>query len=259
MKPMFSIVTVCRNSAAVLPNALASLRAQSCTDREWVVVDGGSNDGTFEMVLASAEPLGTCISEPDSGIYDAMNKGWRRASGDIVYFLNSDDMLFDANVLARVAAAFAREPATELLVGEVIYQYPDQLQKRRSFRHIDSNSLVFGDLCHQSVFVGRALFERIGGFDQRFTINADYDWLIRAFRSGARVQWLDLPVARFTTGGLHRRNFANLVAERRVVRLQYVSPFQLWLGLMRSRTTDRVNMLLGRGRAGQLPLAMGEQ
>ena len=184
-----------------------------------------------------------------------MNKGWRRARGEVVYFLNSDDALFDAQVLERVAQAFEHDPALDLLVGEVMYRHAGQRLVRRSYDHLDTAKLLFEDLCHQAVFARRSVFERIGGFNEAFRINADYDWLIRAFRSGAHVGSLSSPVATFSTGGAHTSDFDRLVAERQAVRLQYLSPLQLHLGLTWRRLANRLRRLSGRGPSGHFPLA----
>ena len=250
MSLTFSLVTVCRNSASVLPGALASLNAQTYPEREWVVVDGASTDGTLDIVRASAESLGDWISEPDTGIYNAMNKGWRRARGDIVYFLNSDDALLDDHVLATVAEAFARDPRIDMVVGEVVYRFGDGTLIRRNYRHIDARTLLVEDLCHQAVFARRRLFDRIGGFNETFQLNADYDWLIRAFRSGARIDWLQQPVAYFSTGGAHTRDPALHEAERRAVRLQYVSRVALAFGLLKSRVVHRLHRMIRHRRLG---------
>ncbi|MFN0159983.1 MAG: glycosyltransferase family 2 protein [Burkholderiales bacterium] len=248
-----SVITVCRNSAAVMPRMLETLRSQTWQAREWVVVDGGSTDGTQDLVAGSGERLGDWVSEPDAGIYDAMNKGWRRARGDVLFFLNSDDALFDPGTLAAAAAAFEREPAAELAIGQVVYRFADGRMLLRDYHHLDAESLLFEDLCHQAVFARRSLFERIGGFNERFRINADYDWLIRALRAGAPVAWIDQPVAYFTTGGAHARNFAALVAERHAVRLQYLSSAHLTLGGLWRRAVGRTRRVFRLPAPGQRP------
>lgn len=253
----FSIVTVCRNSAAVLPNALASLKCQTHSDREWVVIDGASTDGTFDLVRTSGEVLGNGVSEPDAGIYEAMNKGWRRACGDAVFFLNSDDAFASPDVVAEAATLFRRDPAVDLVIGEVIYRYSDGHMARRNFSHLGVTTLLFEDICHQAVFARRSLFERIGGFNAAFRLNADYDWLIRAFRAGAKVGWLDRPVAFFNAdGGAHRRDFGSLVAERRRVRLQYLSRPALAAGLLASRVGHRLHRIATRRRIGDFPYSI---
>lgn len=249
----FSIVTVCWNSAAVLPRALASLRAQTCRDYEWVVVDGASTDSTMEIVRGfDAAPV-VSVSEPDKGIYDAMNKGVRMASGEYVFFLNSDDALHDPNVLADVARVLALQPAADLLYGNVVYAYPSH-KVLRTFAHINGLTLPFEDLCHQAAFARRALFDSVGTFDARFQLNADYDWLIRVFRSGARTRWIDRRVAQFTVGGAHAQDARKLADERRQVRLQYLSPLALLLGDLARRVRHRYHRHFRTHPLGQVPL-----
>lgn len=259
MSPAFSVVTVCRNSADVLPQALASLKAQTVADREWVVVDGASSDSTPDIVRTSGEPRINLISEPDTGIYHAMNKGWRLAKGDIVYFLNSDDALLDADVLASVAGMFTADPSLDLVVGEVVYRFGDGRLIRRSYSHLNAHSLLVEDLCHQAVFARRSLFDRIGGFNESFRINADYDWLIRVFRSGARIGWLAQPVAYFSTGGAHMHDPALLAAERSAVRLQYLNRFELSVGTLVSRAVHRLHRILRQRRLGHHLFKAGQR
>jgi glycosyltransferase involved in cell wall biosynthesis len=238
----FTVITVCRNSEKVLARALSSLRQQTYQDREWVVIDGLSSDATLQIVRSYSEGIGALISESDGGIYDAMNKGITVAKGDIIFFLNSDDAFHDESVLKDVAATFEAFPSLELLFGNVVYQSPTG-RVLRTFAHINADTLIFEDLCHQAVFARRSLFERIGGFDERFRLNADYDWLIRVFHSRARWHRLDRNVAIFSTGGAHMKNPAELSAERREVRLQYISPMALALGGLQRRITRRLYRL----------------
>lgn len=253
MKPLFSIVTVCRDSAQVLPNALESLRAQTCRDYEWVVVDGASTDSTMDIVRDfDAAPV-VSVSEPDKGIYDAMNKGVRLARGAYVFFLNSDDSLHDPGVLADVAQALGAHPETDLLYGNVVYAYPDR-GVLRSFRHIDARTLPHEDLCHQATFARRVLFDTVGAFDLRFRLNADYDWLIRVFRSGAHTRWIDRRIAQFTIGGAHTQDTRKLADERRQVRLQYMTPFELLRGDVLRRIRHRYHRHFKSHPLGQIPL-----
>jgi glycosyltransferase involved in cell wall biosynthesis len=249
----FSIVTVCWNSAAVLKGARDSLLAQTYRDYEWVVVDGASNDNTMEIVRGfNAAPV-VSVCEPDKGIYDAMNKGVGMARGEYVFFLNSDDALHDPEVLADVAKQLTAAPHTDLLYGNVTYEYPDR-RMLRTFSHIDARSLPFEDLCHQAVFARRALFDRLGAFDTRFRLNADYDWLIRVFRSGAHTRWIDRRIARFTVGGAHVQDAKKLADERKLVRLQYMSPLTLLLGDVLRRVRHRYHRHFKAHRLGQIPV-----
>ena len=176
----FSIITVCRNSEKVLSGAMNSLAMQRYKNYEWVVIDGASTDSTVKIAESfSAAPL-RLISEPDEGIYNAMNKAVTKARGEYLFFLNSDDSLNDPDVLADVAKYVDTHPSIELLYGNVIYAWSGK-RVLRTFSHINADTLVFEDLCHQAVFAKTNLFEQVGGFNERFRINADYDWLIRVF------------------------------------------------------------------------------
>ena len=251
---LVSVVTVCRNSASEIPGALESLRTQSHREREWVVIDGGSTDRTMEIVANSGERLGRCVSEPDGGIYDAMNKGVARAAGELVYFLNSDDRFCDANVVRDVAAVFESDAALELVFGNVIYVRPEGCRTLRTYSHINAKSLLFEDLCHQAVFARKRLFERFGAFDLRYRINADYDWLIRVFQGGARWRRMDRNFAFFNVDGAHTRDPRALAQERKQVRLQYMSPLTLLLGDLRRRVVHRWHRHLCAHPLGQIPL-----
>ncbi|MBX9604817.1 MAG: glycosyltransferase [Gammaproteobacteria bacterium] len=249
----FSVITVCYNSAATLPEAMQSLAAQQMQDYEWVVVDGASSDGTQDIAASFSGPRGAFVSERDGGIYAAMNKGVSLARGEFLYFLNSDDRLSDAQVLGDVAATLAARPELELLYGNVIYIKPDGRVLRR-FDHIDRGTLRFEDLCHQAVFAHRELFERLGGFNERFRTNADYDWLLRVFASGAMTAWTDRTVGEFRTGGAHMRDLPMAMAERRAVRLQYMGKAALAWGDFRRRVRHRLHILRHGHRPGQVPL-----
>lgn len=221
----FSVITVCFNSAAVLPRAMASLRQQGWTDYEWVVVDGGSADGTMALVRDfDAAPV-NAVSEPDGGIFDAMNKAVRRARGDYVYFLNSDDALASPEVLAQAARAIDAAGAPGLLVGRVRFVGPHHRQLRR-FDHIAPHSVLFDSLCHQAVFAQRALFDRFGGFDTGYRMAADFDWLARVIRARVPVAHTELLIADFSAGGAHQQAAALTRREVMAIRQRQTQPLE---------------------------------
>lgn len=231
-RPFFSLVTVCFNAERSIANTLRSAREQTCRDFENVVVDGASTDGTLDVVRAFGDLPLAITSEPDQGIYDAMNKAIARSQGEVLYFLNADDRLHDPDVLERVRQVFASNPEVDLVWGNVVYERPDGTCETRRFRHIHSGNLVFLDLNHQGAFARRSLFERIGVFNTAFRINADYDWFLRALGSGARWRYVDIEIARFHTGGMHARNVEKLRTERHTVRMQYIHPFKYRIGAL---------------------------
>lgn len=233
---------------------MASLAAQTFIDYEWVIVDGASTDKTLELVKGfDAAPV-TQLSEPDKGIYDAMNKGVGLAKGDYVFFLNSDDALHDPEVLADMASRLDSDPTIEVLYGNVVYDQPGR-QILRTFSHINRLTLPFEDLCHQAVFARRSLFATVGLFNKDFHLNADYDWLIRVFRSGAKCIWVDRTVALFTVGGAHIQDPKYLATERKLVRLQYMSKATWLAGDFLRRVRHRLNRIFCSHPLGQIPLS----
>lgn len=227
--PNFSIITVCFNARGVLPETLASLRAQVCTDYEWVVVDGASTDGTVDW-LKDHEP-DVFVSEQDKGIYDAMNKAIALAKGEWLYFLNAGDRFADTGVLgdiaAKIEAATSQEKPPDVLYGDVVY-FGDRGQRRKRFHWLSRERLVFGDLCHQAAFVRRMLFAQHGCFDTQLRYNADFDWFIRVFNAGVALHYMPRDIALFHDAGAHVTNHERHVQERNVVRARYC-PRSIWL------------------------------
>lgn len=223
-----------------------SLLKQRFTDYEWLVVDGASKDKTLQLIDGITVPNKRVFSAPDNGIYDAMNKGIGLARGDWVYFLNSGDEFQDDEVLSSVSAAIDEKPGVELLWGDMLYTNGRSSLHLR-FRHISNRSLIFNDLNHQSTFVNRKLFKRCGNFNQEFKTSADYDWLIRAFRGGASLCYFPRIIARFAIGGAHSIDPNALFTERQRLRLQYISPVKLQLGLFFARISRRLRMGIGYG------------
>ena len=241
--PVFSIVTVCFNARATLPEARASLAAQRFGDYEWIVVDGASTDGTAEWVRAQGVAATAFVSEKDAGIYDAMNKALGLAHGEWVFFLNADDRLADPMVLADVAQACATSQA-DLVYGDVMYT-DGARSWPKSFAWLTPRKLVFGDLCHQVVFARRSLFQTYGMFDLSFKYNADFDWLLRVFKAGARAHYLKRTVSIFFHGGTHVKNAAACEAERFVVRHRFQNPLRWRLGNLMLRLELKVRRLRG--------------
>jgi glycosyltransferase involved in cell wall biosynthesis len=242
----FSIVTVCRNAERVIASSGLSLRHQTYHDYEWLVIDGASTDNTLEVIAGLGVQSSRIISEPDLGVYDAMNKAVSLACGEWIYFLNAGDAFIDEAVLADVAAGIDAHPTTELLWGDMIY-FGRSGEWLRRYRHVGSSMLVFEDLNHQAVFAARALFERLGRFNLRFRTSADYDWLLRVFRAGTTTHYIQRVIARFEVGGYHSTNPAATVAERSALRLQYVTPRTLRLGLQLARVRRRWRIAIGHG------------
>lgn len=244
-QPWLSVITVCFNAMRVLPSTVESLRAQRASGVEWVVVDGASTDGSTEWLrLQQPDRL---ISEPDRGIYDAMNKAIDLATGEWLFFLNAGDAFVDPDVLVDVATALQGNGGVtpDLLWGDVLYTGARGTRRRR-FHWVTRKRLLFGDLCHQAVFVRRSLVHRLGKFDDRLRYNADFDWFLRAFRARATLQYFRRDIALFDDGGAHVQAAARSEVERNLVRARYL-PLYLWrLGNWALRVELKLRRLAGQ-------------
>lgn len=180
-----SIVTVSFNSAATIARTLQSVASQTWPDVEHIVVDGESTDGTMAVVAEHRAGLAHVLSEPDQGIYDAMNKGVALATGDVVAFLNADDFYKDADVLARVARVMQAEQL-DALYGDVEFFRPGQpgtVVRRYNSARFTAGRLGWGWMpAHPALFVRKALFERYGAFRTDYRIAGDFEFIARVFR-----------------------------------------------------------------------------
>jgi len=198
---------VAYNSASTISDTLRSVAAQTHPDIEHIVIDGGSTDDTCRLVRQQGEKVCVFVSEPDKGIYDAMNKGLARATGDVVGFLNSDDCYASSDVLSRVAQMLAQDDALEAVMGDVVFV--DPARPHRSMRRYRSDRFRPGLLAwgwmpaHPALFVRRRVFEQAGNFRTDFRIAGDYEWVVRAFgRSTRRFLHLDAVLVRMRSGGV---------------------------------------------------------
>ncbi|MFN3875523.1 MAG: glycosyltransferase family 2 protein [Flavobacteriales bacterium] len=221
-----AIVTICRNAREDLERTFASIDAQ--TDRRFahVVIDGASADGSAELIRARGERLACWVSEPDRGIYDAMNKGWRMAESDFVLFLNAGDALAAPDALARALPQL--DEGIDIAYGDLILREPDGgLRHKRYPDRITSAWLMRESPPHPAQFIRRALLERWGGYDERWRIAADYAFFARAFwQGGLCLRKLPFAVSIFDTRGLSSRpgQMAHVAAERKAIQRLY-APF----------------------------------
>ncbi len=220
--PLISVVLVCRNPGPRVRDALASIWAQQEADLEAVVIDGASTDGTREWLESRRNRLGTLVSEPDTGVYEAMNKGITAARGDWVLFLGADDRLATPDVFAQVADPVRRTAAgivaaTARFNDGRLYAPQPGAAIRRNFLH------------HQATFYRRLSFNQHGRFDPQLRIQADYDLNLRWVRAGAGVTTLPHLVAHCGTGGLSDGGTWRNYREEITVRHRHFPPRQCWL------------------------------
>lgn len=217
-----SIITVAYEACETLERTIESLAAQTWADKEYIVVDGGSSDGTTQL-LRRHERLGTVdrwISEPDRSLYDAMNKGLHLASGDYVGFLNADDFFVADDALAAVAEAIERDGA-DWVIGDTVMldRRAERVVRFYSGSGFRAWQLRFGHMPpHPSTYCRRADLVDLGGFDSRFPIAADFDLLLRLNRSRAlRTGYVPRTLVAMRSGGLSSRGLAGYVDMNRQV------------------------------------------
>jgi len=198
----FSVITVCRNAEKDIAATIESVLSQQGVEIEYLIIDGQSTDRTMSIVSGYKKRLAKVVSEPDQGIYDAMNKGARLAQGDVLLFLNAGDRLTDAATLQAVAATFG-DARTELVYGDVNQIDSDGDRSVVRFDHVNRWFLADTTICHQSTFVSRRLFERVGPYNTAYKIAADYDWLLKAiFKERAVTKHLRVIVCDFSMAGV---------------------------------------------------------
>ena len=175
-----SIITINLNNKIGLRQTIASVAEQKFTDFEYIIIDGGSSDGSKEIIESFKEYIDFWVSEPDKGIYDAMNKGLKRVMGDYVYFLNSGDYFLFPGVLNLIDKEITKTNPDFLMAG-VLKSNPSTGEYSTELPTIiDKISLFKKMVCHQTLFVHKNVFNEIGNFDISYKIKADYDWILRA-------------------------------------------------------------------------------
>jgi len=209
-----SVITATHNCMHTVRDALASVAVQTHEDVEHLVIDGASTDGTTWIVSQNAGARVKLHSEPDSGIYDALNKGLRLASGEVIGFLHADDVFADEAVLANIAARFA-DSQVAAVYGDLHYVSTDSIN--RTIRHWRAGNFTPARLRsgwmppHPTLYVRRAVYEKLGGFDTTYRIAADYDFVLRLFTQPELVAaYVPRVLVKMRVGGASNRSLANL-------------------------------------------------
>jgi len=208
--PLVSIVTVVLNGAAHIEQTIASVLGQSYPNLEYIVLDGGSTDGTLEILRRYGDRIDYWVSEPDRGIYDAMNRGVGLARGELIGLLNADDF-YEPNALAAVVKAYREKRGKGIYYGDN-YVLQDELSLK--YRNRASLRYWLGmSICHQAMFVHREVYEKLGGYDLGYRFAADYDFLLRAAAAGVELVHVPSFLVNYRDTGLTSRHYAASLAE----------------------------------------------
>ena len=213
MKFKISIITVCYNSVTTIKSTIRSVIDQTYKNIEYIIIDGGSTDGTLDVINSYGNYVDKCISESDKGLYDAMNKGIALSTGDLVGVLNSDDLFNDNQVLYNIAK-FHKNNNIEASVGNIV-QFN---QSGKSVRRFMSNNwnpekLKIGFMPpHPSVFIKRELFDKYGNYHLDFICCADYELIVRFFlKNNITWKFSNITTTAMLTGGISTSGFSSYV------------------------------------------------
>jgi len=228
-----SIITVCWNSAATIEKTIKSVEAQNYSDLEYIIVDGQSKDSTLEIIKRYPHVVTKWVSEPDKGLYDAMNKGIRMATGDYIGIVNADDTFFDADTISNVVN-FLKIHNVDASVGDIVQHREDgQIIRRYSARNWNPEKLKIGFMpAHPAIFFRKELFEKLGYYSLDFKIGADYELITRYFLK-QQISWefSDITTHKMLIGGASSSGFSSYkkVSEEiiKALRMNNV-PFQAW-------------------------------
>ncbi|MRD46849.1 glycosyltransferase family 2 protein [Caenimonas koreensis] len=214
-----SVITAVLNRANTLGESLASVHGQSWSNVEHIVIDGGSTDGTLDVIEQYRGGIAKLTSSTDAGPYYALNKGIAYASGDVIGFMHADDMFASQHALERIAGAF-EDPSVDAVYGDLVYvRKEDSSHVVRYWRagQFERAHLTQGWMPpHPTFYVRRELYARFGDFDTRYKIAADYDHMLRLlWRAKINAAYVPEVLVRMRMGGLSNRSIFNMVSKSR--------------------------------------------
>ncbi len=225
-----SVITVCYNSKNTIENTIKSVLGQTYSNIEYIVIDGDSTDGTQNIIEKYRDRIAYYISEPDDGMYNAMNKAIKTATGDWIFILNSDDNFIDKNVVETIAQILENFKG-DLLVGDIFLDHktdPKLHNRILSNKNLNIMTAYYTALYQQAMFYNRELFEKYGYFDEKFRLSADLDWFYR-FHKKLKIKYIPHVFCKFLIGGRsNNKEFAQIaIKERNILKNTYLINWQM--------------------------------
>ena len=211
--PRLSVITIVYNNVRDIERTMLSVLNQTSSNIEYIIVDGQSTDGTVQIIQKYQHKLSHFVSEPDKGIYDAMNKGLALATGEYVLFMNSGDEIYSTDTVSRV---FSTKPEADIYYGET-EMFNQQWQSIGRRRHkaperFTWRSFQFGmSVSHQAIYIRRTLTEP---FDLKYKLSSDIDWIIEAARKARKIVNTRIFVAKYLVGGMSKTKHQQSLVER---------------------------------------------
>ena len=247
-----SIITVSYNSARTIRETIESVLSQDYPNLEYLVVDGGSTDGTLSILREYADRITSWVSEKDQGMYDAMNKGIAMASGDVIGILNSDDTYMTKHVVSKMMQALTAAQADVVFADLILV---DQHHPEKVLRYYDSGNFKpskfrYGWMpAHPTVFIRKSIYDAVGPFATDYKIAADYEMLIRILAvHAASYCYVAKPIVRMRSGGASTAGWSrNLILNQEIVRACRANGIQTNMGLLLLKIPAKLwGAILGR-------------
>ena len=213
--PKVSIITIVFNGQKSIERTIKSVLAQRYPNIEYIIIDGGSTDGTIDVIKKYRDRIAYWMSEPDKGIADAFNKGLRQAKGEIIGFINSDDW-YNEDTVSKVVPHFERY---SVVYGDVQFWDNGKKQERTFGNHKKLNQGM--TIAHPAVFVKKEVYEKFGGFNISFKIAMDYEFIAKLYHNGISFFNIDTVIVNMNVGGLSDRKWVQAFLEERKVKERY--------------------------------------
>ena len=218
-----SIITVVYNNVTTIAQAIESVLGQNYPDIEYIIIDGRSTDGTLSEIRKYEDRIARIVSEKDKGIYDAMNKGIRLATGDLIGILNADDFFYDQEVVSRVVDAFHEDGALQATIGDIVFikdNDHNRVLRHYSARNWRPSKFAWGYMPpHPSFFCKKEVYESFGYHQTDYKIAADYEILIRFLLvNRVRYKYLPITTTKMRMGGASTRNLQSIITLNKEIR-----------------------------------------
>ena len=212
MSLKISIITVCYNSEATIEETIYSVINQDYVNIEYIIVDGASNDNTINIIKSFKTKIDVLISEKDKGIYDAMNKGIKNATGDIIGILNSDDTYTDGKVLSKIVRHFNENRLAKGVYADLFYMKKDKIYRVWKTGYMNQNSISKGKIIpHPTLFLRKDVYNECDLYDPKYGNAADFEFIIRILvKYKVRLDYIRLFIVNMKLGGSSNKNIFNI-------------------------------------------------
>lgn len=202
--PKITIITVTYNASKHLESTIFSVINQTYPNIEYIIIDGGSKDETVDIIKKYAKHIDYWVSEPDKGIYDAFNKGWKAAKGEWILYLGADDELINTGIEALVGGS----ESVDVVYGNTILMFPNNREKllfAKPYQLMRKAQQI--PFIHQSLMMKKKVIQSIGGFDESFAICADFDLIVKSLRLGYKFNIVNKTISKFAVTGISQRSY----------------------------------------------------